>query len=107
MTTFSPQSSKIRLQKMPAWTELRVKLHHEMESGHRKDATGKTIGAWHITRCTIWLNQQIIWRGNFGGGVAKNPFMELRLPLLNTGDQITVEWTDTQGKTQRDSMSAT
>ncbi|HRH05409.1 MAG TPA: thiosulfate oxidation carrier complex protein SoxZ, partial [Burkholderiaceae bacterium] len=31
---------------------VRVLMSHEMETGQRKDAAGKTIPAWHITEVT-------------------------------------------------------
>ena len=40
---------KIRANVTGDTTEVKVLMSHEMETGLRKDAQGKTIPAWHIT----------------------------------------------------------
>ena len=40
---------KIRATASGDTTEVKVLMNHEMETGQRKDAQGKTIPAWHIT----------------------------------------------------------
>ena len=39
---------KIRASVVGDSTEVKVLMSHEMETGQRKDAQGKTIPAWHI-----------------------------------------------------------
>ena len=39
---------KIRATLQGDTVEVRVLMQHEMETGQRKDAAGKTIPAWHI-----------------------------------------------------------
>ena len=40
---------RIRAQVAGTNATVRVLMAHEMETGLRKDAAGKTIAAWHIT----------------------------------------------------------
>ena len=52
---------RIRAQVQGSGAVVRVLMSHEMETGQRKDAAGKTIPAWHITEVvaalTSWMNQ--------------------------------------------------
>jgi sulfur-oxidizing protein SoxZ len=43
---------RIRAQAAGDKATVRILMSHEMESGQRKDAAGKTVPAWHITEVT-------------------------------------------------------
>ena len=47
---------KIRATLQGDTVEVRVLMQHEMETGQRKDAAGKTIPAWHIQQVTATNN---------------------------------------------------
>ena len=55
---------------------VRVLMSHEMETGQRKDAAGKTIPAWHITEVTATHNGKPVFAAEWGGSVSKNPFLQ-------------------------------
>ena len=44
---------RIRAQAAGDKTTVRVLMSHEMETGQRKDAQGKTVPAWHIQTVTV------------------------------------------------------
>jgi len=54
---------RIRAQAAGDKATVRVLMAHEMETGQRKDAAGKTIPAWHITEMTAALNGKVVLSG--------------------------------------------
>ena len=42
------EPTRIRAQAQGDKAVVRVLMNHEMESGHRKDSSGKYVAAWHI-----------------------------------------------------------
>ena len=60
---------KIRANAVGDSTEVKVLMSHEMETGQRKDAQGKTIPAWHIqTVAATWNGKTIL--SALGGNVS-------------------------------------
>ena len=47
---------RIRVTERDGVVNVRILMSHEMETGQRKDAAGKTIPAWHITDVTASHN---------------------------------------------------
>jgi sulfur-oxidizing protein SoxZ len=77
-----------------------------MESGHRKDATGQLIPAWHITEVTATHNGQPVLTAEWGTGVSKNPFLQFVVKGAKVGDKIGITWKDTKGDTRTDEATA-
>lgn len=100
----APLPSLIRARMSGASTALvRLRMKHEMESGQRLDAQGKPVAAWHINAFTLSLNGRPVLSGQLGGGISKDPFMELTLKGVKPGDTLKLEWTDNRGARQQDS----
>lgn len=93
---------RIRAQASGDKAVVRVLMSHEMETGQRKDAAGKTIPAWHITDVTVAHNGKNVMTAEWGPAVAKNPFMQLTVKGAKVGDKITVTWKDNRGDTRTD-----
>lgn len=93
---------RIRAQASGDKAVVRVLMSHEMETGQRKDAAGKTIPAWHITDVTVAHNGKNVMTAEWGPAVAKNPFMQLTVKGAKAGDKITVTWKDNRGDTRTD-----
>mgnify|MGYP001132462122 CR=1 FL=1 len=93
---------KIRAQAAGDRTTVRVLMSHEMETGQRKDAAGKTIPAWHITEVTAALNGKTVMTAQWGTAIAKNPFTEFVVKGAKAGDKITVSWVDNHGDKRSD-----
>lgn len=93
---------RIRAQASGDKAVVRVLMSHEMETGQRKDAAGKTIPAWHITDVTVAHNGKNVMTAEWGPAVAKNPFMQLTVKGAKAGDKITVAWKDNRGDTRTD-----
>jgi sulfur-oxidizing protein SoxZ len=98
--------SLIRARLNSATTALvRVRMKHEMESGQRKDAQGRSIPAWHITEFTLSLNGRVVLSGQLGTGVSKDPFLEFTLRGVKAGDALKLDWTDNRGAKRSDSAA--
>jgi sulfur-oxidizing protein SoxZ len=93
---------RIRAQSQGGNALVRVLMSHEMETGQRKDAAGKTIPAWHITEVTAALNGTTVMTAQWGTAIAKNPFTEFVVKGATAGDKITVTWVDNRGDKRSD-----
>ena len=93
---------RIRAQVAGDKATVRVLMAHEMESGQRKDAAGKTIPAWHIQEVTAQHNGKTVMTAQWGTAIAKNPFTEFVVKGAKAGDKITVSWVDSRGDKRSD-----
>ena len=69
---------KIRANVAGDTIEVKVLMSHEMETGQRKDAQGKTIPAWFIQNVTATHNGKTVLAAQWGPAVAKNPFLSFK-----------------------------
>jgi sulfur-oxidizing protein SoxZ len=93
---------RIRAQASGDKTTVRVLMGHEMETGQRKDASGKTIPAWYIQEVNAQLNGKPVLNVLWGPSVAKNPFLQFIVKGAKAGDKITVTWVDNKGDKRSD-----
>ena len=93
---------RIRAQASGGNATVRVLMAHEMETGQRKDASGKTIPAWYIQEVTAALNGKPVLTAEWGPAVSKNPFMQFNLKGAKAGDKVSVSWVDNKGDKRTD-----
>ena len=93
---------RIRAQAAGDKATVRVLMAHEMETGQRKDAEGKTIPAWFIQEVTASLNGKQVFAAEWGPAVSKNPFLQFTIKGAKAGDKLTVNWKDNRGETRSD-----
>lgn len=93
---------RIRAQAAGGNATVRVLMSHEMETGQRKDAAGKTIPAWFISDVTASLNGKAVFSAEWGPAVSKNPFLQFTVKGAKAGDKITVTWKDNKGESRTD-----
>ena len=93
---------RIRAQAQNGNAVVRVLMSHEMETGQRKDAAGKTIPAWHITEVIATLNGKQVMTAEWGPAVSKNPFMQFTLKGAKAGDKVGITWVDNKGEKRSD-----
>jgi sulfur-oxidizing protein SoxZ len=93
---------RIRAQAAGDKTTVRVLMSHEMETGQRKDASGKVIPAWHITEVSAALNGKTVMTAQWGPAVSKNPFLQFTVKGAKAGDKIAIAWKDNKGDTRTD-----
>ena len=98
---------KIRAPAAGGNATVRVLMAHEMETGLRKDAAGKTIPAWHITQVTAKHNDKTVMTAQWGPAVAKNPFLQFTIKNAKAGDKVAITWVDNKGETRTDEASVT
>ena len=88
---------KIRATAQGETVEVRVLMAHEMETGTRKDAAGKTIPAHFIQTVSATCNGNTVFSALWGPAIAKNPFLQFKFKGGNKGDKIQIAWTDSKG----------
>ena len=93
---------RIRAQAAGDKTTVRVLMAHEMETGLRKDAAGKTIPAWFIQEVSATLNGMPVFSAQWGASVAKNPYLQFALKGAKLGDKVGIQWTDNRGEKRSD-----
>ncbi len=93
---------RIRAQAAGDKTTVRVLMSHEMETGQRKDAAGKTIPAWFIQEVTAQLNGKTVLTAQWGPSVSKNPFLQFAVKGAKAGDKVSVTWVDNKGDKRTD-----
>jgi sulfur-oxidizing protein SoxZ len=93
---------RIRAQAAGDKATVRVLMSHEMETGQRKDAAGKTIPAWFIQEVTASHNGKPVLSAEWGPSVSKNPFLQFNVKGAKAGDKIAVTWKDNRGETRTD-----
>ena len=98
---------RIRAQVAGNNATVRVLMAHEMETGQRKDASGKTIPAWHITDVSASHNGKAVLTAEWGPAVAKNPFLQFTLKGAKAGDKVSVTWKDNKGESRTDEATVT
>lgn len=93
---------RIRAQAQGDKTIVRVLMSHEMETGQRKDAAGKTIPAWFIQEVSATHNGKSVMTAQWGPSVAKNPFLQFTIKGAKAGDKVAISWKDNKGDSRTD-----
>ena len=96
---------RIRATESGGVTEVKILMKHDMESGQRKDATGKVIPAWHINTVTAKIKDKEVFAAQFGPAVSKDPFLNFKIRGAAKGDKISVTWLDNRGDTRTDEVA--
>src|SRR6185503_9794485 len=93
---------KIRAAMAGDKVEVKVLMAHEMETGQRKDASGKVIPAWFIQNVTATCNGKTVLSAEWGPAVAQNPSRTFRFSGGKPGDKVVLSWLDHQGDKRSD-----
>ena len=97
-----PDPMRIRAQAEGEKTTVRMLVGHEMESGQRKDAAGKTVPAWFIQSISATWGGKPVMSAQWGPAVSKNPFMQFSFKGGKAGDKVAVTWVDNRGHKRTD-----
>jgi sulfur-oxidizing protein SoxZ len=81
---------------------VRVLMAHEMETGQRKDATGRLVPAWFIQRVTATHAGRVVFSASWGPAVSKNPVLQFSFAGAKAGDRVQITWLDTRGERRTD-----
>ena len=93
---------KIRASVVGDSTEVKAIMNHEMETGLRKDAQGKTVPAWFIQTVTATYGGRTVLSAQWGTAVAKNPFLAFRFKGGAKGEKVEITWVDNRGDKRTD-----
>ncbi len=93
---------RIRAQAQDGKTTVRVLVSHEMESGQRRGADGKTVPAWFIQTISAVHEGKTVMSAQWGPAVSKNPFVQFSFKGGKAGDKVTVSWVDNKGEKRSD-----
>jgi sulfur-oxidizing protein SoxZ len=93
---------RIRAQAVGDKVTVRVLVSHEMETGLRKTADGKTVPALFIQSISATHNGKTVMNAQWGTAVSKNPFIQFTFSGGKAGDKIAVTWVDNTGDKRTD-----
>ena len=93
---------RIRAAERDGVVNVKVLMSHEMETGQRKDNTGKIVPAHFISKVTATHKGKTVLSAEWGPAVAKNPFLEFNFKGGQKGDKIQITWTDNKGDKRTD-----
>jgi len=80
--------------------DVRVLMGHPMETGQRKDGSGKVIPLHFIQEVTVRLNGKPVIEGQISQAVSRNPVFSFRIKG-KAGDKLEVSWLDNKGETNK------
>ena len=92
---------RIRATEKDGIVDVKILMKHDMESGQRKDASGKLIPAWFINMLNLKAQGKDVFNAEFGPGVSKDPFLNFKYKG-SKGDKLVVNWIDTKGDKRTD-----
>jgi sulfur-oxidizing protein SoxZ len=82
--------------------EVKVLMRHDMETGQRKDASGKAVPAHFIQTLTAKCNDKVVLDMMMGTSISKDPFLSFKFKGGAKGDKITITWKDNTGDSRTD-----
>jgi sulfur-oxidizing protein SoxZ len=87
--------------------EVRVLMAHIMETGQRKDAAGVLVPAHFIQQVTAKYAGKVVFSGQFGPAISKDPFLQFAFRGGAKGEKVEVTWVDSKGDSRTDTASIT
>ena len=93
---------RIRAVARDGMVNVKVLMSHEMETGQRKDASGKLVAPHFIQNVSATYQGKTVLRAQWGPAVSKNPFLEFKFKGGQKGDKVVVFWEDNKGEKRTD-----
>jgi sulfur-oxidizing protein SoxZ len=93
---------RIRATMKDGETDVRVLMAHPMETGFRKDSTGKTVPAHFINDVKATSGGRTVLAAKWGQAISQNPYLQFRFKGAKPGDKVAITWTDNTGDTRTD-----
>jgi sulfur-oxidizing protein SoxZ len=76
--------------------QVKALLKHPMESGNRKDESGKTLPRKIINKFVCKANDKVVFSADFNTSVSADPFITFSLRLDETA-KLELSWFDDDG----------
>lgn len=93
-------SIRVRTRLKDGITTVRAIIRHPMETGFRTDPeTQEVVPAHYIKLLTIRHNGETVMSCDWSRAVSKNPYLSFEFAGAEAGDRLTLDWLDTDGKT--------
>jgi sulfur-oxidizing protein SoxZ len=77
--------------------DIRVLMNHPMETGQRKDPSGKVVPLHFIQNVEVRVNGKVVIEGEISQAVSRNPVFSFRVKGVKAGDKVEVSWLDNKG----------
>ena len=77
--------------------DVRVLMAHPMETGQRKDSSGKPIPLHFIQEVTVKHNGKTVIEGQISQAISRNPVFSFRVKDAKAGDKVEISWLDNKG----------
>ena len=81
--------------------DIRVLMNHPMETGQRKDGSGKIVPMHFIQNVEVKVNGKTVVEGQISQAVSRNPVFSFRVKGVKAGDKVEVSWLDNKGDTNK------
>ena len=81
--------------------EIRVLMNHPMETGQRKDGSGKIVPLHFIQNVEVKVNGKTVVEGQVSQAISRNPVFSFRVKGVKAGDKVEVSWLDNKGDTNK------
>lgn len=76
--------------------EIKTLISHEMESGQRKDSSGKVVPRKIINKFTATFNGKPVFEADWNPAISANPYQSFFYKAAETGE-FTFTWKDDDG----------
>lgn len=76
--------------------EVKALVSHVMESGQRKDSTGKAIPRKILNKFVCTVNGKEVFSADFEPAISANPYIQFKFKAQESGPVI-LTWTDDDG----------
>jgi sulfur-oxidizing protein SoxZ len=86
--------------------EIKTLIAHPMETGYRRDRTGRVIPRDIIKLFVCTYNGEEIFRADLFPAIAANPFVTFFTTAAESGEFV-FSWTDDRGETQTETRQIT
>lgn len=83
---------------------VRALIRHPMEVGRRHPAGGERIPAHFITRVICTLDDEVVLDADWGGGIAKDPYLSFEIAGVAPGARFALRWVD--NRREQDEITA-
>lgn len=85
--------------------DIRMLLSHPMETGQRKDDSGRIIPPHFIQTFSVSCNGRPLVEGQLNTSISRNPLFSFKARGIQSGDHLLVAWTDNQGNQRQDEIT--
>jgi len=96
---------KIRARLEGDTADVRVLMAHPMETGQRKDPSGKVIPLHFIREIRAELNGKLVWEAQISQAVSRNPVFAFKVKGAKAGDKLRITWEDNTGDKRTDEVT--